>query len=75
MKTQQEKRDYIRLKYTDLANKILEIIDSDTKLDYEIKHNLVRLWQIQHFLDCKIVSWEKYLNMNNNIEDGNRDEA
>ena len=66
MNKQQEKRDYIRLKYTNLANKILALIETDEKIDMEINHKLFGLWEISHFLDCSIIYWEEYIKHINN---------
>lgn len=62
----EDKKNYIREKYTELANSILALINTDEKVEEEVRLGCYRLWLIYHFLNDEI------LYMSNVIQDKNQ---
>lgn len=65
MNIEQRKEEYIKKKYTKLANDILTLIDTPEKLKSEVKLNLYGLWQIYHYLDTEIDWMQEILQSEN----------
>ena len=62
------KSEYIRKKYTKLANDILELINTQDKLKNEVKLACFGLWRIYHHLDVDL-QWMRDVLESNNGED------